>query len=123
MLSEENMLLEFNQCVKYNEEPSLIYVVLESLIKKISGCKSNLRKSSTAKLDEHLPCSYSVFTAWTFEDIEKKHNLCKSKDCMKKKQFSNTYKFSNINLFYWCEKVFTHTNTWMIGKKSTKQCN
>ena len=34
MLSEENMLLEFNQCLKYNEKPSLIYVVLESLIKK-----------------------------------------------------------------------------------------
>ena len=26
----------------------------------------------------------------------------------------------SISLFYCCEKIFTHMNTWMIGKSSMK---
>ena len=41
-----------------------------------------------------------------------------------KKRFANTYKFCNHdNKYQFCcnEKLFTHTNTWMIGKNSAKQ--
>ena len=47
MPSKENMILEFNQCLKSNEEPFLIYAGRESLITKISGFRNNSGKSST----------------------------------------------------------------------------
>ena len=51
--SEENMLLKFNQCQKSRKTPCIIYVYLESLIKK-SVCKNILEKSSTIKVGEHI---------------------------------------------------------------------
>ena len=42
--------------------PIIIYADLESLIKVIDGCKYNFGKSFTAKVDEHIPCRYSVST-------------------------------------------------------------
>ena len=34
----------------------IIYADITSLIKKIDGCANNPEKSSTTKLDEHIPC-------------------------------------------------------------------
>ena len=53
---EENMLLEFNQDLKSNEAPSLIYGDLESLIRKISECRDNLGTSFPLKGSGHIPC-------------------------------------------------------------------
>ena len=39
------------------------------------------------------------------------------------KRFSNTYKFSNYDIHKFIsllQKVFTHMNTWVIGKNSPK---
>ena len=46
---EKNSLLEFNQYMKSDKMPYIIYVDMESLIKKIDGCANNPEKSSTSK--------------------------------------------------------------------------
>ena len=76
MSSKENMSLEFIQSLKSNETPSITclcrFWIFDS---KISGCKNNSRESSTAKVDEHIPCGYTMSSIWTFDDIESKHDI------------------------------------------------
>ena len=84
MPSEKNNILELNQYMKSDKMPYLIYADIESLIKKIDWCANNPEHSSTTKLDEHIPCGYSMSTIWAFDHIENKHTLYRRKDCMKK---------------------------------------
>ena len=42
--SEDNSILGFNQCLKSEKMPYIIYADLESLIKRINGRKNNLEK-------------------------------------------------------------------------------
>ena len=39
--------------MKSDKMPCIIYVGIESLIKKIDNCKNNLEKSSTTKIEKH----------------------------------------------------------------------
>ena len=65
------------------------------------------------------------YTSLKDDLIEYKY-LCCNKNYLKnfdenlKNRFANKYKFSNhgINkfIFFCCKKMFTHMNTWMIGK-------
>ena len=85
MQSEKNNnILEFNQYMKSDKMPYIIYADLESLIRKIDGCANNPKKSSTTKLGEHIPCEYSMSTIWGFDHIEDKHTLYRGEDCMEK---------------------------------------
>ena len=83
MPSEDTKISEFDRYRKSDKKSSLIYVDLESLFKRIDGCKSNSEKSSSTKLCEHIPFSYSVSTIWTFEGIEKKEDVYRGKECIK----------------------------------------
>ena len=47
-------------------------------------CVNNPEKSSTMKIGEHIPCTYSMSTIWTFDNIKNKHTLYQGEDCMKK---------------------------------------
>ena len=51
--SEKDGILEFNQYMKLDKMPSIIYADIESLIKKIDGCANN-----PAKIGQHIPCGY-----------------------------------------------------------------
>ena len=52
---------------------SVIYVDLDSLIKKASACKNNPEKLSTTKVNKHILHGYSTPTISAFNDIENKH--------------------------------------------------
>ena len=52
---------------------SVIYVDLDSLIKKASACKNNPEKLSTTKVKKHILHGYSTPTISAFNDIENKH--------------------------------------------------
>ena len=39
---------------------------------------------SAIKIGKHIPSGYSMSTSWSFDHIEKKHNLYHGKDCMKR---------------------------------------
>ena len=62
MSSEDTKKLGFNQYQKPDKTLFLIYIVLENLIEKIDECKINPENSSTAKLGEHTPSGFSMFT-------------------------------------------------------------
>ena len=47
-------------------------------------CVNNPEKSSTMKIGEHIPCTYSMSTIWDFDNIKNKHTLYQGEDCMKK---------------------------------------
>ena len=81
---EDTKKLEFNQYQKSNKAPFTIYKDLGFLIEKTDGCKSNPEKSSTTKVDEHIPSGLSMSTILPFKYIENKHDVSKGKDCMKK---------------------------------------
>ena len=49
MSFKDTEILEFNQYWKSDETPSITYADLESLIKKIDGCKNNAKKLSRTK--------------------------------------------------------------------------
>ena len=55
---------------------------MESLIKTIDGCASNLETSSTTKIDEHVSCGYTISAFWEFNNIENNHTLYRGEDCM-----------------------------------------
>ena len=54
------------------------------MVKKIDGFKNNPEKSSTRKVVEHIPSSFSMSTILLFKDIENKHDAYRCKDYIKK---------------------------------------
>ena len=58
MLSEKDIILEFNQYMKSNKMPYVIYVDIANLIKKVDGCANNPEYSSTTKIGE------LIFNVW-----------------------------------------------------------
>ena len=79
MPSKKNKILEFKQYVKSNKMPYFTYVDIGLLIRKTDGCVNNPEKSSTMKIDEHIPCGYSMSIIWRFNPIEDKHILDRKK--------------------------------------------
>ena len=63
--------------------PYVIYADLGSLVKRIDVYKNNPGKSSTAKIGEHVPCSYLMSTIWVFDGLKTKYNVYRREDCMK----------------------------------------
>ena len=57
---------------------------MESLLKKIDTCHNNPKKSSTTKINKHIPSGYSLFTHCSVDTTKNKHDYYRSKDCMKK---------------------------------------
>ena len=80
---EKDEILELKYYKKSNKMSYIIYADIESLIKKRGGCENNPEKSSTAKIDEHIPCGYSMSTIWGFSHIEGKHTLYREKTVWK----------------------------------------
>ena len=72
MSSERYKILEFNQYKESDKMPHVIYVDIESLIKKIDGCANNLENSSAIKIYiffVYIPCGYSVTIIGVFDHI------------------------------------------------------
>ena len=84
MPSKDTKILQFNQYQKSDKATFIIYADLESTIEKIDGCKNNPEKSSTAKVGKHISSGFSMSTISLFRGMENKHDVCRSKDCVKK---------------------------------------
>ena len=54
MATEKKNVLEFNQYMKADKMPRIIYADIELLIRKIDGCANNPEKSSTWKIGYSL---------------------------------------------------------------------
>ena len=64
MPSEKDNILEFEQYMKSDKVSYIVYVDIESLIKKRDGCVNNPENSSTTKISDHIPCGYQMSTIW-----------------------------------------------------------
>ena len=84
MLSEDTKILEFNQYQKSDKAPFIVYANLECLIEKTDRYKTNPDNSTTAKISKNIPSGFSMPTISSLRIIENKHDVYKSKDCMKK---------------------------------------
>ena len=82
MSSEDTMILEFNQYYKSDKTPYITYADLEYLMRKNDGCREYPGYSSTVKVSEHNPSSFSMSTILSFKDKENKHDVYRAKDCM-----------------------------------------
>ena len=67
---EDTKILEFNQYQEPDKAPFIVYADLEWIIKKTDGCKHNPEISSTTKVNEHIPSSFSMSTISSFRSIE-----------------------------------------------------
>ena len=56
MPSEKDNILEFNQYMKSDKIPYIVYAGTESLIRNIDECVNNPENSSAAKIGEHIAC-------------------------------------------------------------------
>ena len=68
MPSEKDNIWEFNQYMKSDKMPYIIYAGIESLIRKIDGYANNPENFSTTKIRDCISCRYSISTIWGFED-------------------------------------------------------
>ena len=69
MSPEDTKIIEFNQNQKSDKAPFIIYAALECKIEKIDACKNNPENSSTTKVSEHIPSSFSISTISSFRII------------------------------------------------------
>ena len=67
---------------------------------KIDGCKNNPESWSTTKVGEHISSDFSMSAI--FKSIENKHDVHRSKDCMKK--FCEFLREHTIGIFYFKKK-------------------
>ena len=77
---EKDKILEFNQYMKSDKVPYIIYAHIESLIKKIDECANYPENSLTTKVGEHIFCGYLMSTIWAFDHRENKHTLYRRKE-------------------------------------------
>ena len=63
--------------------PFIIYTDVESLLEKVNTCHSNLKKSSTTKVNKHAPSGYSLLTHCSFDTRKNKFDYYRGKNCMK----------------------------------------
>ena len=82
MLSKNTKILEFNQYLKSDKAPFIIYD-FECIIEKIERCKNNPKTSSTTNVIEHFPSGFSMSTISSFRSLENKHDVYRGKGCMK----------------------------------------
>ena len=62
MTSEDTKISKFNQYLKFDKAPFIIYIDLEYLMEKIDGCENNPETSSTRNVGKHIPSSRSMYT-------------------------------------------------------------
>ena len=83
MSEEYNKTLKHNEGEKSMRLPLIIIADLERLLEKMNTCHNNAEKSSTTKVNRHIPSGYSLFTHCSFDTTKNKLDYYKGKNCMK----------------------------------------
>ena len=84
MPTKDNNTIKYNQGEKSIKLPFVVYADLECLLEKMSTCNNNPEKSSTTKINKHMPSGYSIFTHCSFDKSKNKLNYYRGEDCLKK---------------------------------------
>ena len=83
MPEKYNKILKYNQGERSIKSPHIIYADLECLLEKTNTCHNNPEKSSTIKINKHVPSGYSLFTHCSFDTTKNKLDYYRGKNCMK----------------------------------------
>ena len=83
MPGEENNILNYNLGEKSMKIPLIIYGDFESILKEISTCSNDPKKSSTTKISKNTPSGFSLFTYCSFDKTKNKLDYYRDKDCMR----------------------------------------
>ena len=84
MPTKDNNIIKYNHGEKSIKMPFTIYADLECLLEKMDTCENDPNKSSTTKINKHIPSGYSVFTHCSFDESKNKLNYYRGDDCMEK---------------------------------------
>ena len=79
-----NNLIKYNQGEKSLKLPFVIYADLECILKKIDTYQNNPDLSSTAKINQHIPSGYSIYTSCSFDKSYNNLSHYRGEDCMKR---------------------------------------
>ena len=92
MPTKDNKTIKYKHGEKSLKLPFFIYADVECLLEKKSSCQNNPNKSSTTKINKHIPSGYSIFTHCSFDESKNKLNYYRGDDCMENflKRFKNT---------------------------------
>ena len=83
MPEEDNKILKYNHGEKSIRVPFVIYPDFESFLEKMNACYNNPEKSSTTKINKHIPSGYSLLTHCSFDTTKNKLDYYRDKNCMK----------------------------------------
>ena len=83
MPDKGNNILKYNPGEKSMKIQDVIFLDIECLLEKISTFGNNPEKSSTTKLNKHVPCGFSLFNHCSFDTTKSMLDYYRSKDCMK----------------------------------------
>ena len=83
MPKEYNKVLKYNHVEKYMKVSFVIYADVKSLLEKINTCHNNPKKSSTTKINKHIPSGCSLFTYCSFDTIKNILDYSRDRNCMK----------------------------------------
>ena len=81
--NKECNILKYNLEEKSMEISFVIYADFESILKEISTCSNDPKKSSTTKTSKHIPSDLSLFTYCVFDETKNQLNYHRGKDCTK----------------------------------------
>ena len=81
MPTKDNNIIKNNHGETSMKLPFLIYADLECLLEKMSACRNNPNKSSTTKINKHIPSGYSIFTSCSFDESKNNEDDCMKKFC------------------------------------------
>ena len=73
MSFEDTKISEFNQYLKSDKAPFIIYEDLEYIIENNNGYKNIPENSSAAKISKHIPSNFLMSTVSSFRSKEIKH--------------------------------------------------
>ena len=90
MPNNENKKLEYKHSQKSKRVPFVsIYSDLKCLLQETND-ENNCQNKSTIKINNHIPCGYSMYTQCSFDNTKNKLDHYRGEDCMKK--FSDSLK-------------------------------
>ena len=79
-----NVRKRYHLGVKSTRSPFFVYADIESLLRKTDTCINVPSKSSTANINKHEMCGYSLVTRCSFDEKRNKIDYYRGKDCLKK---------------------------------------
>ena len=82
MPTKDNNIIRYNHREKSIKMLFTIYADLECLLEKMHTCENDPNKSSTTKINKHIPSGYSIFTHCSFDESKNKLNYYRGDDCM-----------------------------------------